>query len=898
MWRNICWPTLACSIGVAFPARAQLVVGNDIDANIWLVDVEGISVPRPIVRGSNALSGAIAADPRGTLYWINGQQTLVKALYNQVGALTPVVVANLTVGGAAAGNFVGLAFDTVENKLYAYRNNGTLGTEGFYEINTTTGACTLRWAASNTALDFGGFDYDSANDVFYAVNDSVTALPTGRGLYRIRKPLASPAIEFVVASPNNDSDIDGLAVGGGRVYLVNDNATQGAYVYDLASQQFLASIPLPYTINGTFAGATWAPEIVAANLSVELLVPPACGLAPEGAFEYSILVRNLGPDAAKDARLDTTLPANTTFVSSVPESNADMGVVHFELGHMQANTSQVVRVRLRAPASGSLEFQAAARTRTVDPVMTNNTATAMRTVGVGGVPAMVSARVLVSSVQSSASSIVADAALGGARYITGTDISLGRPYASPGGNYVAFVARTSAGTDLSNDALFRMNAAGTASLVAREGVTRVTDTVAIRGVGTATPFQPSISVNDLGHVAFAAIDSGGLGFAVLWNEIAFSLLGQQDHAVAALGGDITFSRGQFGCQVDSMDRPYLLSRLAGTGINGSNDTLVLRGLLDILVRSGQTVPFEQDGATEAAVRAIPLATSDAQEVFAVDRTGGHVLYRGTIALADATKDEVLVVDNHVVVQEGVVLPGSGFKSPVRGSVATARFAGDGSWLAMGSNASDSMVGSHWVVREGAVIARRGDTITPCVMEHWVQGTSDGPFLAVAGNARGDVVVAGYTDAEDAAQRAVLVLNSSRVIARAGDPLDLDSNGLFDDGAFIEQFKPDHLEVGDSAVYVGVTVASPSTSDCGAARTRVGEAILRIPLGCVADVDDGSSTGTPDGGVTIEDLIYYLDIFTQGLPGADLDDGTSTGRVDCGVTVDDLLFFLLRYEQGC
>ena len=36
-----------------------------------------------------------------------------------------------------------------------------------------------------------------------------------------------------------------------------------------------------------------------------------------------------------------------------------------------------------------------------------------------------------------------------------------------------------------------------------------------------------------------------------------------------------------------------------------------------------------------------------------------------------------------------------------------------------------------------------------------------------------------------------------------------------------------------------------------------------PPSCVADVDDGSGTGTPDGGVTIDDLIYYLTRFEAG-----------------------------------
>ncbi len=68
--------------------------------------------------------------------------------------------------------------------------------------------------------------------------------------------------------------------------------------------------------------------------------------------------------------------------------------------------------------------------------------------------------------------------------------------------------------------------------------------------------------------------------------------------------------------------------------------------------------------------------------------------------------------------------------------------------------------------------------------------------------------------------------------------------------------------------------------------------------CVADVDDGSGSGTPDGGVTIDDLLYYLNIFNQGSIGADVDDGSGTGTKDGGVTIDDLLYFLARFNSGC
>jgi hypothetical protein len=81
--------------------------------------------------------------------------------------------------------------------------------------------------------------------------------------------------------------------------------------------------------------------------------------------------------------------------------------------------------------------------------------------------------------------------------------------------------------------------------------------------------------------------------------------------------------------------------------------------------------------------------------------------------------------------------------------------------------------------------------------------------------------------------------------------------------------------------------------CGEVTSQ--SASLRI---CVADVDDGSSTGLCDGGVTIDDLLYYIEQFGQGVLRADVDDGSGTGMPDGGVTIDDLLYYLQRFEAGC
>ena len=47
-----------------------------------------------------------------------------------------------------------------------------------------------------------------------------------------------------------------------------------------------------------------------------------------------------------------------------------------------------------------------------------------------------------------------------------------------------------------------------------------------------------------------------------------------------------------------------------------------------------------------------------------------------------------------------------------------------------------------------------------------------------------------------------------------------------------------------------------------------------------------------------DLTGYLIAYQVGTAAADVDDGSGTGLRDGGVTIDDLLYFLGRYGSGC
>jgi hypothetical protein len=117
----------------------------------------------------------------------------------------------------------------------------------------------------------------------------------------------------------------------------------------------------------------------------------------------------------------------------------------------------------------------------------------------------------------------------------------------------------------------------------------------------------------------------------------------------------------------------------------------------------------------------------------------------------------------------------------------------------------------------------------------------------------------------------------------------------------------HINFGGGAL---ATPPQPARYDAAARRFRgyawsenagwmnLDDATKFVGTRCVADVDDGNGGGTPDGGVGIEDLLYYLAMYDAGVIAADVDDGTGTGTPDGGVGIEDLLYYLGRYDAGC
>lgn len=129
-----------------------------------------------------------------------------------------------------------------------------------------------------------------------------------------------------------------------------------------------------------------------------------------------------------------------------------------------------------------------------------------------------------------------------------------------------------------------------------------------------------------------------------------------------------------------------------------------------------------------------------------------------------------------------------------------------------------------------------------------------------------------------------------------------ANYHWTEGATVLQDGPAFLSV---SLSIGVhTLTLAVTDDDGATNSDTVQITVNpgVP-NCPADLDDDGIVANglhPDGGVDINDLLVFLNLFEAGNPAADLDnDGDpAVGTPDGGVDVNDLLFFLARFEAGC
>lgn len=237
--------------GTIQPMNPLFIGVDDTTINAYQINIiDGT----PTVAFSGFEVWAAACDNDNDLVYFTSGSTLhvwpVGGLPTTLGGITDPTGATLSV--------VGLAW--YGGTLYGYTASVS---EGIYSIDPTTQVGTQFIATVGADTDCGGLSADPDTGIFYCTNDDSSA-PSGQGLYQVN---LDGSLTFVTAYPAGETDVDGLAVGGGMAYLVtDDNTPPEIYVYDLVGGAYATSLPSPWTSSEIFSGGAYILSAVPVEL--------------------------------------------------------------------------------------------------------------------------------------------------------------------------------------------------------------------------------------------------------------------------------------------------------------------------------------------------------------------------------------------------------------------------------------------------------------------------------------------------------------------------------------------------------------------------------------------------------------------------------------------------------
>jgi hypothetical protein len=355
-----------------------------------------------------------------------------------------------------------------------------------------------------------------------------------------------------------------------------------------------------------------------------------------------------------------------------------------------------------------------------------------------------------------------------------------RPFVHPNGNWVlgAFTNDPSA----NNDEIILVNGLP----VVKEGDAAPWDPANVMG-----PPDTRLGINGVGEFAFSmnlAPTTVNDDYVIRGSGSGFTVIAQEGSPMASIPGAtyddtvdsvVILDNGVVGLQADGVD---------GGGVTTTTDELLELGAL-LIAQELVTIPGGQAGG------ASEFADNMDFEDFWASPNGASILWKGDLT-GSTTTDQVVVLNNSVVLQEGVVIPGSGFTNPIDSTgIVEVHVDGGGNWYARGNNDIDEI---DWVVRNSVVIASVGTPVTTGSSELWDDTDFSDCFFAHTGDTLGNYVVAGVTDNEST-RNGVVVLNGTQVLVREGDPIDLDNDGQFDDGVYFSTFGNDDFILDDSGV---------------------------------------------------------------------------------------------------
>ena len=161
---------------------------------------------------------------------------------------SPNMLGTMVNGTGATQALVSLAY--YNGTLYGTKN---IAPEAVHIINPVSLIVTPT-ITYPIAHDMGGLSIDRDTGTIYATDDG-----TPDNLVIINN---DGTVTPVVAYPAGQTDIDGLAVGGGKAYMVTDDANGNIYVYNLNTNMYEAPLIAPWPTLETFSAGAWIEQII------------------------------------------------------------------------------------------------------------------------------------------------------------------------------------------------------------------------------------------------------------------------------------------------------------------------------------------------------------------------------------------------------------------------------------------------------------------------------------------------------------------------------------------------------------------------------------------------------------------------------------------------------------
>ena len=273
------------------------------DNDVWLIDLADGSATKAF---GGVSVWAMTTDADRTV-WLTANSG---GLYTwSIDDPAPILLGTVSPDAPATNQrFDGLGFS--DGTLFGWQQFDDVDTgapAGLYAIDPTTTPINTTFIGTDANTgDISGMDADPIEqDQLFGVSDGG---PLAGDERIVTIDAATGNVTFFANYPPTETDIDAIAIGDGKAWLVEDEPGD-IYEIDLDTGAIITSFPTPFAIADTFGAATYIPADTTACNPADLSSPADPGV-PDGTLTGADFFEFLARFQAGDLSIDYSSPSD------------------------------------------------------------------------------------------------------------------------------------------------------------------------------------------------------------------------------------------------------------------------------------------------------------------------------------------------------------------------------------------------------------------------------------------------------------------------------------------------------------------------------------------------------------------------------------------------------------